>query len=102
MISNALIFKATIYPEWCGVRSCGSIHDRLTKCYRFLDRIQPWVHYVPVQVDLSDLHDVLLFFRGDLYGKGSHHDLARKIAQNGRQWAQKFWRKEDMTAYVFR
>ncbi|XP_006456003.1 hypothetical protein AGABI2DRAFT_77669 [Agaricus bisporus var. bisporus H97] len=84
MISNALIFKATIYPEW------------------FLDRIQPWVHYVPVQVDLSDLHDALLFFRGDLYGEGSHHELARKIAHEGREWAKRFWRKEDMTAYAFR
>ncbi|KAF9450823.1 glycosyltransferase family 90 protein [Macrolepiota fuliginosa MF-IS2] len=84
MVSNALVFKASIYPEW------------------FLDRIQPWVHYVPVQVDLSDLHDTLAFFRGDLYGEGSHHELARKMVENSRQWAQKFWRKEDMTAYAFR
>lgn len=72
------------------------------KDLRFLDRIQPWVHYVPVQVDLSDLHDALLFFRGDLYGEGSHHELARKIAHEGREWAKRFWRKEDMTAYAFR
>jgi len=25
------------------------------------DRIQPWVHYVPVQVDYSDLYDALRF-----------------------------------------
>ncbi|KAF5353935.1 hypothetical protein D9756_007153 [Leucocoprinus leucothites] len=84
MISNALVFKTTIYPEW------------------FMDRIQPWVHYVPVQVDLSDLYDTFLFFRGDLLGRGSHPDQARKIAQNSRKWAKEFWRKEDMTAYTFR
>lgn len=69
---------------------------------RFQDRIQPWLHYIPVQVDLSDLHDVLLFFRGDLYGEGSHHELARQITHGGREWAKEFWRKEDMTAYAFR
>lgn len=67
-----------------------------------MDRIQPWVHYVPVQVDLSDLYDTFLFFRGDLLGRGSHPDQARKIAQNSRKWAKEFWRKEDMTAYTFR
>lgn len=25
------------------------------------DRIQPWVHYVPIQVDYSDLYDTLGF-----------------------------------------
>ncbi|KXN85628.1 Beta-1,2-xylosyltransferase 1 [Leucoagaricus sp. SymC.cos] len=84
MISNALVLKATIYPEW------------------FLDRVQPWVHYVPIQVDLSDLYDTLIFFRGDAYGVGSHSDLARRIVQNSRKWAKEFWRKEDLIAYMFR
>lgn len=25
------------------------------------DRVQPWVHYVPIQVDYSDIYDALLF-----------------------------------------
>ncbi|KAF8908170.1 glycosyl transferase family 90-domain-containing protein [Gymnopilus junonius] len=82
--SNALIFKSTIYPEW------------------FADRIMPWLHYVPIQIDLSDLHDALLFFRGDGNGEGAHENLARKIAVGGRQWSKTFWRKEDLTAYFFR
>ncbi|KAF9531363.1 glycosyl transferase family 90-domain-containing protein [Crepidotus variabilis] len=82
--SNSLIFKSTIYPEW------------------FVDRVQPWVHYVPVQVDLSDLHDSLLFFRGDPNGDGAHEDLARKIAHTGRLWSKTFWRKEDLISYLFR
>ncbi|KZT35728.1 hypothetical protein SISSUDRAFT_1050919 [Sistotremastrum suecicum HHB10207 ss-3] len=48
MASNSLVLKSTVFPEW------------------FTDRIQPWVHYVPVKVDYSDLYDILLFFRGDL------------------------------------
>ncbi|KAG6884642.1 hypothetical protein C0993_009359, partial [Termitomyces sp. T159_Od127] len=81
--SNALIFKSTIYPEW------------------FTDRIAPWVHYVPVQVDLSDLADSLTFFRGNPNGDGAHDNLAREIASAGREWSLRFWRKEDLTAYMF-
>ena len=59
-------------------------------------------HYVPVQVDLSDLYDGLIFFRGGPSGEGAHQDLARRIAEAGRAWSKAFWRKEDMTAYMFR
>ncbi|KAF9038445.1 glycosyl transferase family 90-domain-containing protein [Panaeolus papilionaceus] len=82
--SNALVFKSTIYPEW------------------YADRIAPWVHYVPVQLDLSDLYDALFFFRGDGNGYGAHDDLARKIAVAGREWSKTFWRQEDLVAYFFR
>ncbi|KAJ7591036.1 hypothetical protein C8J56DRAFT_1135555 [Mycena floridula] len=81
--SRALVFKATIYPEW------------------FTDRIQPWVHFVPVQVDLDHLWDALVFFRGDLNGVGQAA-LAKRLAMNGREWSLKFWRMEDLTAYMFR
>lgn len=57
---------------------------------------------MPIQVDLDDLHDILLFFRGDGNGEGSHNNLARKIALAGKEWTRSFWRKEDMAAYLFR
>jgi len=82
--SNSLIFKSTVYPEW------------------FADRVSPWLHFVPVKVDLSDVYDSLTFFRGDMDGEGAHDDLARKIAMAGREWSKTFWRKEDLTAYMFR
>ncbi|KAF8631386.1 hypothetical protein AX15_002417 [Amanita polypyramis BW_CC] len=95
--SNALVFKATVYPDW------------------WLDRIQPWVHYVPIQVDYSDLYDALVFFRGGFDtgandnakakatpGRDGEDDLAREIASAGREWSKAFWRKEDMTAYFWR
>ncbi|KAG2140698.1 glycosyl transferase family 90-domain-containing protein [Suillus clintonianus] len=82
--SNSLVFKNTIYPEW------------------FMDRVAPWVHYVPVQVDLSDLYDTFTFFRGGLQGEGAHEDLAKKIAAAGREWSKTYWRREDLTAYTFR
>ncbi|KAF8154717.1 glycosyl transferase family 90-domain-containing protein [Crassisporium funariophilum] len=82
--SNSLIFKSTIYPEW------------------YHDRVAPWVHYIPIQVDLSDLHDALLFFRGDGNGEGAHENLGRKIAVAGREWSRTFWRREDAISYFFR
>ena len=62
----------------------------------------PWVHYVPIQVDLSDLHDAVLFFRGDGSGTSNQERLGRKIAAAGRQWSRTFWRKEDLIAYFYR
>lgn len=83
-MSHSLIFKSTVFPEW------------------FQERIQPWKHYVPVNIDLSDLYDSLTFFRGDLYGQDAHYELAAEIALAGRDWAKSFWREEDMAAYMFR
>ena len=69
---------------------------------RYHDRIEPWVHYIPIQVDYSDLYDALAFFSGDIDGLDAHDDLARKIATAGRQWTERYWRREDMVAYMFR
>lgn len=75
--SNALIFKATIYPEW------------------YTSRIAEWVHYIPIQATYSDLYDAVAFFR-------VHDDAAAKIAAAGKDWSRRFWRKEDMSAYLYR
>lgn len=72
------------------------------RLYRFADRIQPWVHYVPIAYDYSDLYDAFVFFRGDISGAGNHDELAKKIALAGSKWAATFWRPEDATAYMFR
>ncbi|EIW72778.1 hypothetical protein TREMEDRAFT_26330 [Tremella mesenterica DSM 1558] len=77
MTTNSLIFKATIFPEW------------------YTARVQPWVHYVPLKADLTDMYDVFSFFR--------HNDhLAKEIATAGKIWSKTFWRHEDMVAYQFR
>ncbi|KAK7043936.1 hypothetical protein VNI00_008102 [Paramarasmius palmivorus] len=82
--SGSVIFKATAYPEW------------------FTDRIQPWVHYVPTQIDLSDLWDTFAFFHGDPDGTNHHDEFAREIGNDAWQWSRSFWRREDMVAYNFR
>ncbi|GAA6063769.1 hypothetical protein JCM10212_006265 [Sporobolomyces blumeae] len=85
MSSNSLVLKSTIFPEW------------------YADRVQPWVHYVPLKVDYSDLFSIMTFFRGSPYdGSGSHDDLAEKIATAGAEWAKSMWRWQDMQAYLLR
>jgi len=103
LLSNSVILKATVHPDW------------------FTDRIQPWVHYVPVKVDFSDVYDIMTFFRGvktslipknsdaetsseadEGERRGEHEELAAEIAKAGREWTQRFWRREDMDAYLLR
>ncbi|GAA6025765.1 hypothetical protein JCM10207_000786 [Rhodosporidiobolus poonsookiae] len=84
MSMKACVLKSTLFPEWYG------------------DRIQPWLHYVPVKVDYSDLYDILTFFRGTPEGAGAHDELAKKIGTAGKNWARDHWRKQDMAAYMFR
>lgn len=76
--TNSVVLKSTIFPEW------------------FTEHIQPWVHYVPLKPDLTDLYDVMTFFRD------GHDELAKHIAVQGKEWSQEFWRKEDMMSYQFR
>lgn len=58
--------------------------------------------YVPIKVDYSDLYDVMTFFVGTPDGRGSHDDVAAKLAAQGKEWARLHWRKEDMASYMYR
>ncbi|GAA5838080.1 hypothetical protein JCM9279_004120 [Rhodotorula babjevae] len=85
MSTNSLILKSTVFPEW------------------YSDRIQPWVHYVPVKTDYTDLYPILAFFKGAPEdGQGGHDALAERIAAQGKQWAEENWRWVDMQAYLLR
>jgi len=62
---------------------------------RYTSRIAPWVHYVPIQVSYADLYDAVAFFR-------VQDALGRRIARAGRAWSRRYWRREDMAAYLYR
>ncbi|PTB72711.1 glycosyltransferase family 90 protein [Trichoderma longibrachiatum ATCC 18648] len=68
------------------------------------ERLQPWLHYVPVDFRLgSGFWSVLEFLIGSADDKdGEGPAMARKIAEQGREWAQRALRKEDMQVYMFR
>ncbi|GAA5991217.1 hypothetical protein JCM11641_001623 [Rhodosporidiobolus odoratus] len=84
MSSRSLVFKSTIFPEW------------------WSRRVMPWYHYIPLKPDYSDLIDLSAFFIGLPDGTGSHDHLAKKIAAQGKKWADEQWREVDMAAYMFR
>ena len=78
MMSNSAILKSTMMPEW------------------YQSRIMPWVHFIPVKVDYTDLYDILAFFIGGPDGENGHGHLGRKIGLQGQEWAKHHWRVEDM------
>ncbi|KAM0254295.1 hypothetical protein ACHAQJ_006935 [Trichoderma viride] len=80
--STSLPLKATIYAEW---------HD---------DRLQPWLHFVPLDNSYQDLYSVLEFFTDGAGEKGDR--AAQLIAESGSEWAAKVLRREDMKLYVWR
>lgn len=84
MLSNGAVLKATIFQEF------------------WTDWAVPWVHFIPLQVDYSDIYDVMAFFRGGPSGENAHDDLAYEIAMAGKSWAKKYMRWEDIEAYTFR
>jgi hypothetical protein len=48
----------------------------------FQSQLQPWIHYVPVARDFSDLNARLQWL-------GDHQAEAQKIGEAGRDWAQR-------------
>ncbi|KAI0197018.1 capsular associated protein [Astrocystis sublimbata] len=78
MRSTSLVLKATIYTEW---------HD---------DRLVPWVHFAPFDNTFYDIYAVLDYFLN------GHDSEAARIAETGRNWAEKVMRREDMRLYVWR
>ncbi|KAJ6779582.1 hypothetical protein PWT90_04746 [Aphanocladium album] len=81
--STALPIKATVWREW---------HD---------SRLVPWKHFVPMDNRFTDYYGILDYFVG-YDGRGAHDTAAEKIATDGKDWADRVLRKEDMEIYVLR
>lgn len=90
--SKSLGIKATIFREW---------HD---------SRLLAWRHFVPMDNRYDDLFSILTYFRGTGAAESRspaeayvpRHDLeAKRIALQGREWANKVLRKEDMEVSSF-
>lgn len=62
----------------------------------YADRIEPWVHYVPVKIDYSDVYDIMTYFVGTPDGRGSHDSVAERLGAQGKEWAKTHWRFVDM------
>ncbi|KAI5366532.1 Putative glycosyl transferase CAP10 domain-containing protein [Septoria linicola] len=89
--SNSLPFKAALFREWWD------------------DRVEAWVHFVPLDIRGHGLWATLAYFQG-LYAKiggkeiavEAHQREAERIASQGKEWAERVLRKEDMEIYMFR
>ncbi|MCJ1393527.1 hypothetical protein MMC18_006402 [Xylographa bjoerkii] len=92
--SRSLGIKATIFREW---------HD---------SRLFAWRHFVPMDNRFDEIYTLLTYFIGSgdpqaerLPGVpyvAKHDAEARRIAQQGREWANKVLRRDDIEIYMFR
>ncbi|KAI6088132.1 glycosyltransferase family 90 protein [Hypoxylon rubiginosum] len=91
--SNSVPVLSSIFREW------------------YTERLLPWVHFVPIDPRYHALHSTMAYFiglknRGTINGRSqittARLEDARWIADEGRKWANKAIRKEDMAVYMFR
>lgn len=87
--STSLPIKATVYREW---------HD---------SRLLAWKHFVPMDNRYGDWFGIMEYFLGYKGGNGgssrpAHDEAAEKIAHDGKVWAEKVLRREDMQIYTLR
>ncbi|OAA57793.1 Lipopolysaccharide-modifying protein [Cordyceps fumosorosea ARSEF 2679] len=82
--STSLPVKATLWREW---------HD---------SRLVAWKHFVPMDNRFTDYYGILDYFLGGPGGRGAHDAAAERIAMDGKEWAERVLRKEDMEVYVLR
>jgi len=103
MLSESAVIKSTIYKEF------------------FSDWVQPWLHYIPLSMDYSELYNVYAYFAGptpsmmkgiqrqaegtiiggEYYSPPGDAQL-RNIALAGRKWKRTTARLIDMDIYVYR
>lgn len=83
LASTSVPIKATVYDEW---------HD---------SRLVPWKHFVPMDNTFADIYGIMEYFVGSETVPG-HDVVAQQIALEGKAWARRVLRKEDMQIYVFR
>ena len=89
--SRSLPFKAALFREW------------------WEDRLTAWHHFVPLDVRGHGFWATLAWatgVHGTINGRevqiDAHARDAERIAEQGREWAGKVLRKEDMEIYMFR
>jgi hypothetical protein len=74
LMSKSAVLKQTLYQEW---------HD---------DWLVPWVHYIPLSMDLGDFPEIVRY----LTQEGEGQALGRKVAQSSYEWSRRVLRSEDL------
>lgn len=78
--SNSLVYKLAMFREW---------QD---------EWIDAWVHYVPLGMKGTDYVESVRYFAHEEEGQIQ----APRLAKQGKEWAQKVLRNEDLEAWFFR
>ena len=78
--SNSLVFKVSMFREW---------HD---------ERLKPWLHYIPMSLKGNEFVETMRYFISEEEGKVA----GPRLAQKGKDWAQRTLRKQDMEVWLFR
>lgn len=58
----------------------------------FYPQLKPWVHYIPVKTDLSNVQELLQFVK-------ANDDIAQEIAKRGSQFIINHLQMDDITCY---
>jgi hypothetical protein len=74
------VYKMAVFREW---------HE---------EWIKPWVHYIPLSLRGDEWVEAVRWFAGEPSGK---HE-AERLALQGREWANKVLRNEDLEVWFFR
>lgn len=74
---DMLVLKSTIFRDWV------------------LDRVEPWVHYIPINLDYSDLISKFTWAK-------ENQMASNTIALEAKHFSQRNLRPEDMECYSFR
>ena len=86
--SRSLPFKTALFREW------------------YDSRLTAWKHFVPLDLRLHGVYSTLAYFAGTKTATETvmqeRVKEGERIAEDGRQWAAKVLRKEDMEIYLFR
>lgn len=86
--SRSLPFKTALFREW------------------YDSRLTAWKHFVPLDMRLHGVYSTLAYFAGIRTTTGTQMEAkikeGERIAEEGRKWAEKVLRKEDMEIYMFR
>ncbi|RMZ81302.1 hypothetical protein DV737_g2578, partial [Chaetothyriales sp. CBS 132003] len=80
LLSHSLVHKMAIFREW---------HD---------DWLRPWVHFVPLGLRGDEYVESVRYFDQEESGRRE----AKRMAEAGREWAQKALRNEDLEVWYFR
>lgn len=80
LLSHSAVFKMALFKEW---------HE---------EWLMPWVHYIPLSLDMGEAMEVMRYFTQD----GDGAKAIKAVAEDGRYWAGKVLRKEDFEVWFFR